>query len=116
MPALPADSTSGRAGGNEQKSRTALLAPSQRQSRTAHVRPALDTSVDSTFASPAAAQREPVRVMRRDRAVDITVLAQDCEAMRELFANRLKHTLLEPAPLTSLQIISAQQAYAVLGI
>jgi hypothetical protein len=62
------------------------------------------------------AQREPVRVMRRDRAVDITVLAQDCEAMRELFANRLKHTLLEPAPLTSLQIISAQQAYAVLGI
>jgi hypothetical protein len=62
------------------------------------------------------AQREPVRVMRRDRAVDITVLAQDCEAMRELFANRLKHTLLEPAPLASLQIISAQQAFAVLGI
>ena len=37
-------------------------------------------------------------------------------AQRELYANRLQHTLLEPAPLASLQIISAQQAFAVLGI
>ena len=39
------------------------------------------------------AQREPVRVVRRDRVVGVLVSAQDYEAMREFYANRLQHTL-----------------------
>ena len=40
-----------------------------------------------------AAQREPVRVTRRDRVVGVMVSAQDYEAMRAFYANRLQHTL-----------------------
>ena len=43
------------------------------------------------------AQREPVRVMRRDRVVGVMVSAQDYEAMRAFYANRLQHTLVESA-------------------
>ncbi len=43
------------------------------------------------------AQREPVRVMRRDRVVGVMVSAQDYEAMREFYANRLQHTLADTA-------------------
>lgn len=43
------------------------------------------------------AQREPVRVVRRDRVVGVLVSAQDYEAMREFYANRLQHTLHETA-------------------
>lgn len=43
------------------------------------------------------AQREPVRVMRHDRIVGVMVSAQDYEAMREFYANRLCHTLHESA-------------------
>lgn len=43
------------------------------------------------------AQREPVRVMRRDRVVGVMVSAQDYEAMRAFYANRLQHTLGETA-------------------
>ena len=43
------------------------------------------------------AQREPVRVVRRDRVVGVMVSAQDYEAMREFYANRLQHTLRETA-------------------
>lgn len=39
------------------------------------------------------AQREPVRVLRRDRVVGVMVSAQDYEAMRNFYANRLQHTL-----------------------
>ena len=39
------------------------------------------------------AQREPVRVMRRDRVVGVMVSAQDYEAMRAFYANRLQQTL-----------------------
>ena len=39
------------------------------------------------------AQREPVRVMRRDRVVGVMVSAEDYEAMRQFYANRLQHTL-----------------------
>lgn len=39
------------------------------------------------------AQREPVRVIRHDRVVGVMVSAQDCEAMRALYADRLQHTL-----------------------
>ncbi len=43
------------------------------------------------------AQREPVRAVRRDRVVGVMVSAQDYEAMREFYANRLQHTLRETA-------------------
>jgi prevent-host-death family protein len=43
------------------------------------------------------AQREPVRVMRRERVVGVMVSAQDYEAMRAVYANRLQHTLAETA-------------------
>ena len=43
------------------------------------------------------AQREPVRVMRHDRVVGVMVSAQDYEAMRAFYANRLQHTMTESA-------------------
>ena len=39
------------------------------------------------------AQRAPVRVMRRDRVVGVMVSAQDYEAMRAFYADRLAHTM-----------------------
>ena len=41
------------------------------------------------------AQREPVRVTRRDRVVGVMVSAQDYEAMRAFYANRVQHTRAE---------------------
>jgi prevent-host-death family protein len=43
------------------------------------------------------AQREPVRVMRHDRVVGVMVSAQDYEAMRAFYANRLQQTFDESA-------------------
>ena len=43
------------------------------------------------------AQREPVRVMRHDRVVGVMVSAQDYEAMRTFYADRLRHPLAEAA-------------------
>ncbi len=43
------------------------------------------------------AQREPVRVTRRDRTVAVMVSAQACEAMRAFYADRLLGTLRESA-------------------
>jgi len=42
-------------------------------------------------------QREPVRVTRRDRVVAVMVSAQDYEAMRAFYADRLRGTLRESA-------------------
>lgn len=39
------------------------------------------------------AQREPVRVMRHDRVVGVMVSAEDYEAMRAFYANRLVQTM-----------------------
>ncbi len=39
------------------------------------------------------AQREPVRVMRRDRVVGVMVSPQDYEAMRAFYADRLARTM-----------------------
>lgn len=44
-----------------------------------------------------AAQREPVRVMRHDRVVGVLVSAQDYEQMRQFYADRLRHALVETA-------------------
>lgn len=43
------------------------------------------------------AQREPVRVTRRDRVVAVLVSAQDYEAMRVFYADRLQGALRESA-------------------
>lgn len=43
------------------------------------------------------AQREPVRVMRHERVVGVMVSAQDYEAMRAFYADRLRGTLDESA-------------------
>ncbi len=42
-------------------------------------------------------QREPVRVMRHDRVVGVMVSAQDYEAMRAFYADRLRQTFRESA-------------------
>jgi prevent-host-death family protein len=42
-------------------------------------------------------QREPVRVMRHDRVAGVMVSAQDYEAMRVFYADRLRHTFRESA-------------------
>lgn len=39
------------------------------------------------------AQRAPVRVMRRDRVVGVMVSAQDYEAMRQFYTDRLSQTM-----------------------
>ncbi|MFG6429281.1 type II toxin-antitoxin system Phd/YefM family antitoxin [Roseateles sp. LYH14W] len=40
-------------------------------------------------------QREPVRVMRHDRVVGVMVSAEDYEAMRAFYADRLLRTMDE---------------------
>lgn len=39
------------------------------------------------------AQREPVRVMRHDRVVGVMVSAEDYEAMRRFYADRLARSM-----------------------
>lgn len=41
------------------------------------------------------AQRGPVRVTRRDRVVGVLVSAEDYDAMRAFYANRLQTTLAQ---------------------
>ncbi len=43
------------------------------------------------------AQHEPVQVTRHDRVVGVMVSAQDFEAMRAFYADRLRQTLRECA-------------------
>ena len=45
------------------------------------------------------AQREPVRVMRRDRVVGVMVSAEDYDAMRAFYADRLRKTMDETAQM-----------------
>lgn len=42
-------------------------------------------------------QREPVQVLRHDRVAGVMVSAQDYEAMRRFYANRLQHLMGEAA-------------------
>lgn len=42
-------------------------------------------------------QREPVRVTRHDRVVGVMVSAEDYEAMRSFYADRLRKTMDETA-------------------
>ena len=43
------------------------------------------------------AQRSPVRVTRRDRVIGVMVSAEDYEAMRLFYADRLQHRLDQTA-------------------
>ena len=43
------------------------------------------------------AQKTPVRVTRRNRVVGVMVSAEDYEAMRAFYANRLRHHLKQSA-------------------
>jgi len=61
------------------------------------------------------AQREPVRVMRRDRVVGVMVSAQDFEAMRVFYADRLQHTLNQSAAHAAQQGLTAKGLKALLA-
>ena len=61
------------------------------------------------------AQREPVRVMWRDRVVGVMVSAQDFEAMRVFYADRLQHTLNQSAALAQQQGLSPEALEALLA-
>lgn len=45
-------------------------------------------------------QREPVRVTRRDRVVGVMVSAQDYEAMRAFYADRLQRSMSQTGVLS----------------
>ncbi len=61
------------------------------------------------------AQREPVRVMRHDRVVGVMVSAQDYEAMRAFYANRLQQTLNQAADDAKRAGMTAAQLKALLA-
>ena len=60
-------------------------------------------------------QKEPVQVTRRDRVVGVMVSAQDYEAMRAFYANRLQHTLHTTATAAEAQGLTAKQVAALLS-
>lgn len=61
------------------------------------------------------AQREPVRVMRRNRVVGVMVSAQDYEAMRAFYADRLQRTLDQTAVQAETQGLSPEGLDALLA-
>lgn len=61
------------------------------------------------------AQREPVRVMRHDRVVGVMVSAEDYEAMRVFYANRLLQTLDQSAAQARSAGLTAKQLKALLA-
>ena len=61
------------------------------------------------------AQREPVRVMRRDRVVGVMVSAQDYEAMRAFYADRLQNTLNQTDTQAQAQGLTAESLDALLA-
>ena len=61
------------------------------------------------------AQREPVRVMRRDRVVGVMVSSQDYEAMRAFYADRLQNTLNQTATQAEAQGLTAESLDALLA-
>ena len=61
------------------------------------------------------AQKGPVRVMRRDRVVGVMVSADDYEAMRVFYANRLQHTLAQTATAAAAQGLTPAALDALLA-
>lgn len=57
-------------------------------------------------------QREPVQVLKRDRVVAVMVNAQDYEAMRRFYANRLQSCLAHNAEQAALPEAELSQLLA----
>ncbi len=60
-------------------------------------------------------QREPVRVMRHDRVVGVMVSAQDYEAMRAFYADRLRKTLRDSAEYAAAEGLTEEKLSALLA-
>mgnify|MGYP003331451711 FL=1 len=60
------------------------------------------------------AQREPVRIVRRERVVGVMVSAQDYDAMRAFYANRLQHSLAASAAQSEKAGMSTKRLEALL--
>lgn len=60
-------------------------------------------------------QREPVRVMRHDRVVGVMVSAEDYEAMRAFYADRLRKTLHETAKAAAAAGLTEEKLAALLA-
>ena len=58
------------------------------------------------------AQRAPVRVTRRNRVVGVMVSAEDYEAMRAFYADRLRHRLRGSASQANLSEEALQRLLA----
>lgn len=61
------------------------------------------------------AQREPVRVMRHERVVGVMVSAQDFDAMRNFYADRLQQTLAQSADAAALAGLTPEALDALLA-
>jgi len=60
-------------------------------------------------------QREPVQVLKRDRVVGVMVSAQDFEAMRNFYANRLQGTLAQNAASAAAQGLTEEELQRLLA-
>ena len=60
-------------------------------------------------------QREPVRVMRHDRVVGVMVSAEDYEAMRTFYADRLLHTMDNAAAAAAQAGLTPEKLAALLA-
>lgn len=60
-------------------------------------------------------QREPVRVMRHDRVAGVMVSAQDYEAMRAFFADRLLTTMDDTADAAAQAGLTPEKVSALLA-
>lgn len=60
-------------------------------------------------------QREPVRVMRHDRVVGVMVSAEDYEAMRVFYADRLRHTMRNSAEYAAAAGLTAEKLATLLA-
>ncbi len=61
------------------------------------------------------AQKEPVRVTRRERAVGVLVSVTDYEAMRAFYADRVQHNLRRSADTARAQGLTQQGVDALLA-
>ncbi len=60
-------------------------------------------------------QREPVRVMRHERVVGVMVSAEDYEAMRAFYANRLLQTMDKTADSAAAAGLTPERLDALLS-
>lgn len=60
-------------------------------------------------------QREPIRVARHNRVVGVMVSAQDYEAMREFYSDRLQYTLRRSAQAAAEKGLTAEELEQLLA-